>query len=214
MTEKFHLTVWLLIILILSASICCWCMHLYMHFYYPPKPKDTNLKFWVGEIISKEEREAYGMTKLPRPGRFGGGVDYLDSDYEAVLITTDYVIEGYYFPSEPETYITYNFDNYPDLSSRNTCLTGIRFNDPNIYLFGLTINSTREEVDEHLLSIGFKIVYYELDINEYNYETRQWELVHYAEHTGTYQRDNLFVRFTEDFVFVGLRSTNKRGIVY
>ena len=210
MTKKFHHTVWLLILLILSASICCW----YMHFYYPPKPKDTNLKFWVGEKISIEERKAYGMTELPRPTRFGGGVDYLDSDYEAVLITTDHVAEGYYFPSEPETYITYNFEHYPDLMSINTYLTGITFNDPKIYLFGLTINSTREEVDEHLLSIGFKILYNERVRNEYNQETRQWELVHYAEHTGRYQRDNLFVRFTEDFVYVGLRSTNKRGIVY
>ena len=50
--------------------------------------------------------------------------------------------------------------------------------------------------------------------NKLNQETRQWELVHHAEHRGTYQRDNLFVNFTEEFVSVGLRSTNKMGIVY
>ncbi len=195
MTKKFHLTVWLLIILILSASICCW----YMHFYYPPKPKDTNLKFWVGEKISIEEREAYGMTELPRPGRFGGGVDYLDSDYEAVMITADYVTEGYYFPSEPGIYITYNFDNYPDLSTPRVYLTGIKFNDPNIYLFGLTINSTREEVDERLLSLGFKIYYY------------KWDK---AKQRGMYKKDNMVVIFTGEYVSIGLISTNKMGIVY
>ena len=81
MTKKFIFTVSILAIAIIVVSASLF----YLNIYYPPKPKDTNLKYWVGERISKEQREEYGFTELVIPGLIGGGWYYLDGDYKAKL---------------------------------------------------------------------------------------------------------------------------------
>ena len=124
----------LLVVSVISFSSCTPKVEL-------AKPENTNLKYWLLDGPNKEE-----WTKLH------GDVltnTYLASGYEPVL-------NEYGNWESPEHAVVYFTENYPIEEIGIQKITGIYITDPEIHVWGLTVNSTREEVIEVMEKIGFK----------------------------------------------------------
>ncbi len=226
MTRKFHVTLIVLLVLIISASVCCFtsCSDTNKRTnidpqidpnedilsYYPPKPEDTNLKLWIGDVFTKEELDNSGMAFIPRPDIWGLNGYYLDTDYEPVMMEYS-LFKGQEFPREPDTYAYYEMSYF---ASNRELIERIQFNDPKITLYGLTINSTREEVDARLLELGFEIVYFDRVENVYNPETGESELVHNYLNVGQYKKDYTRVSFKADYVSISAGKPSDEIIIY
>ncbi|MBR2381196.1 MAG: hypothetical protein IKA84_01715 [Clostridia bacterium] len=110
------------------------------------KPEDTNLEYWLLDSPNKKE-----WTKL-----YGDILSstYLANGYEAVLNESDNLV---YPPKHaPEHAVVYFTENYPIEEIGIKKITGIYITDPEIYVWGLTVNSTREEVVEVMEKMGFE----------------------------------------------------------
>ncbi len=110
----------------------------------PDKPEGTELEFWIGDRYADLDLsghiEKYGMW---------GGRQYYGLGY----VPTE--VEGY-GQKDPEHYVRYVFTGFPDHSD-SMAVSYIEFNDPNINIWGLTVNSTDEEFTEVLEGLGFKV---------------------------------------------------------
>ena len=102
------------------------------------KPADTNLEYWLLDSPNKNE-----WTKL-------GSNFYLAADYSPVFDEKGQAIS-------PEHAVIYYIDNYPISEIGLKRIDGIAITDPNIYVWGLTINSTKEEAIEVLSKLGFSV---------------------------------------------------------
>ena len=109
------------------------------------KPEDTNLEYWLLDSPNKRE-----WTKLYED--ILGGT-YLANGYEAVLNESDNLL---YPKHSPEHSVIYYTENYPIEEIGIKKITGICITDPEIYVWGLTVNSTREEVVEVMEKMGFE----------------------------------------------------------
>ena len=109
------------------------------------KPEDTNLECWLLDSPNKRE-----WTKLYGDILTG---TYLASGYEAVLNESDNLL---YPKHAPEHAVIYSTENYPIEEIGIKKITGISITDPEIYVWGLTVNSTREEVVEVMEKMGFE----------------------------------------------------------
>jgi hypothetical protein len=109
------------------------------------KPEDTNLEYWLLDSPNKKE-----WTKLYEDILTG---TYLANGYEAVLNESDNLL---YPKHAPEHAVVYSTENYPIEEIGIKKITGIYITDPEIYVWGLTVNSTREEVVEVMEKMGFE----------------------------------------------------------
>ena len=105
------------------------------------KPEDTNLECWLLDSPNKRE-----WTKLYGDILTG---TYLASGYEPVL-------NEYGNLARPEQAVVYFTENYPIEEIGIKKITGIIITDPKIHVWGLTVNSTREEVVEVMEKMGFE----------------------------------------------------------
>ena len=110
------------------------------------KPEDTNLEYWLLDSPNKKE-----WTKLYED--ILGGT-YLANGYKAVLNESDNLV--YPLKYAPEHSVVYSTENYPIEEIGIKKITGIYITDPEIYVWGLTVNSTREEVVEVMEKMGFE----------------------------------------------------------
>ena len=102
------------------------------------KPEDTNLEYWLLDKPNKKE-----WTKLRSDY-------YLAAKYEPVFDEDGKA-------SAPEHAVIYYIDNYPISEIGLKRIDGIVITDPNVYVWGLTINSTKEEALEVLSELGFSV---------------------------------------------------------
>ena len=118
---------------------------------YLKRPDDTNLELWITEIVGIEKLREKGCQLVPA-GIFGAAL-YLGSKYELIEPANDNLY------GLPEYYVTYFISGYPDLSD-HSAVTNIEITDPEVTVYGLTINSTLEEAKARL---GNKATYEELE---------------------------------------------------
>ena len=111
------------------------------------KPEDTNLEYWLLDSPNKRE-----WTKLYED--ILGGT-YLANGYEAVLNESSHNL--LYPKNAPEHAVVYSTENYPIEEIGIKKITGIHITDPEIRVWGLTVNSTIEEFVEVMKKIGFKV---------------------------------------------------------
>lgn len=106
------------------------------------KPEDTNLEYWLLDRPNKKE-----WTELPN-SHWLDDKDYLASGYELIIDENGNL-------SKPEKYIMFTVGNYPlhDLGVKR--ITTIRITDPDVYIWGLNINSSRDDVKSTLDKNGF-----------------------------------------------------------
>lgn len=58
---------------------------------------------------------------------------------------------------KPEHYVTYVVSAYPDYADGGQYVTRIEITDPNVTVFGLTVNSTDEEFDSVFHEMGYTL---------------------------------------------------------
>lgn len=107
------------------------------------KPKDTDLEFWITERVTSKDLEDKGCTYLPG---WMGAEEYLDSRYQAIPG------EGG-MATAPDIHVTYLLTGYPDLAD-DLAVTNIEITDSEITVYGLTINSTQNEITSRLSSLS------------------------------------------------------------
>ena len=107
------------------------------------RPDDTNLSFWITQEITDEDIYEKGCTLIP--GWFGAS-EYLDGKY-----TLNENEEG---DRLPDTYVTYLVSGYPDVLSKSSAVVKINITDPEITVYGLTINSSKEEIENRMKSVS------------------------------------------------------------
>lgn len=109
---------------------------------YLPRPEAYELAFWLGDPY--EEDKLIEHTYIP--GWFGAK-EYLDKHYAPV-----YSEDGQ--AMMPEIGVSYLFSGYPDVLDE-VRLTRIKISDPSIQIYGLTLGSEEEEIDEVLAKEGY-----------------------------------------------------------
>ena len=125
------------VILILSTSFI-------FYLNYLPNPH-TNLEFWVVERVKKGDFKDCS----PKYGMFGGD-QYYGSEYIPEITEGNMQID-------PEYCVIYTVTAYPDYMFNNRYVTGIYITDPKIEIYGLTINSSKEDIIKTLKKKGFII---------------------------------------------------------
>ena len=108
------------------------------------KPEDTNLEYWLLDIPDKKN-----WTQLTYQGRKTDR--YLAQGYEAVVDENGDLCE-------PEQCVVYYVSNYPlldlGITQKINCIV---IRDPVVNIWGLTINSSSEEIIATLEQKGFTV---------------------------------------------------------
>ena len=127
----------LLVVSVISFSSCTPKVEL-------AKPENTNLEYWLLDSI-----DADNCVILEDLG--GGTIIYLAEGYELVLAENGKM-------EAPQYAVKYYVSNYPlaDLGV-NKRISRIEITDPEINVWGLRVNSTREEIIATLEKNGFNV---------------------------------------------------------
>ena len=159
-------TVVLLLLLCIFAMIFSSCS------VYPelPMPEDTNLEYWLLESPYNKN-----WTELPNGYWMEDfyGKSYLAEGYEPIVDENGNL-------TAPEHCVIYDTGNYPLVDKGVKRITDIRITDPQIYVFGLTINSTREEIDEVMTKNGFEVRGMRPADTAISYQNEEYRIVFYS----------------------------------
>ena len=145
---------------------------------------DTNLEFWIADNVTNFDFSGY----QEKYGLFGGR-EYYGSGYTPL---TD--ADGQ--QQDPEHCVIYTVTAYPDYSSRKSHITGIYITDPAVKVFGLSRNSTQEEIKTTMQDNGFR-----LQTNENAYGL-------------SFQKGKITVHFCEESISLRAKVRNFWGIQF
>ncbi len=140
--------------------------------------QDANLEFWLGHRVEA--------------GDFAGHEQYFGTFGEDIYLGEDYAFlrdahGGQRFPAH---YVSYTVKSYPDAAFGKQTVTSVHVTDPEVTMWGISVNSTAEEVDEILRSHGFR---------------KDGEV---------YKRGRLLFSHDGASFGFGLRTTNILGVIY
>lgn len=120
--------------------------------FVPEKPEDTSLEFWIVQDVAEYDFSEHAQEY----GWFGCDV-YYGKDYSPEIISMGcdrYIID-------PEYYVKYRVEAYPDYADGGQYITDIEITDPNVTVYGLTCESSFDEFDETFRKMGYSIYEYE-----------------------------------------------------
>lgn len=137
---------WIVLLLVAAGLISC-ITYSRNHL----KKAETNLEFWIGENVQDVDFSAY--QKKYRSGYMGPGTQYYGTSY---VPQTDE--EGNQI--DPEHYVIYTVSAFPDVLSKKAHITEITITDPAVNVYGLTFNSSAEDIQETMQDYGFKSAAY------------------------------------------------------
>jgi len=148
---------------------------------YLEKPENTNLTYWITQKVSDDDFD--DCTYLPG---WMGADEYLDGRYKAA--------EGY-MDTAPAIHVTYLVTGYPDLKD-SAAVTYIEITDPEIYVYGLTMDSGEAEIEKVMSNNNFK--------------------KSAAEESGlvSYYKNNVVISILDSRITISASTTNKTGIIY
>lgn len=101
------------------------------------RPKGYFLDYWLKDEVDITTLDQSLIYEI----RYGGTVVFLDSNYEFIIEQEEKKL--------PENYVLY----YTNLEQ--TKVRGIEIKDPSISLYGLSMNSDKEDIDKTLTNMGF-----------------------------------------------------------
>lgn len=143
----------------------------------------SNLEFWIAENVDdidfSTHQMKYGMM---------GGEEYYGIGYLPTLDESGQQID-------PVHCVLYTVTAYPDYSSKSKHITYIKITDPNIILYGLSLESSKEEIIYRLGELeGYSI----------------------SESNGniTATKDKIKLFFSKDIIRISVEVTNKNGIIF
>ena len=166
------------------------------------KPEGTNLEYWLGDYNSQADLEKAGCTYVTRGF---GNVTLLGSSY-----TLEYNENG----KIKGSFVLYQLSGYPDHTDKYA-ITRIYINDPEVNIYGLTINSTEEEFEKILKKNGFSKKTQQ--VNKINFETNEIDGTFTSTH---YRKNKVRIELHEsDYgegkeIFIMVGTTNKTGAIY
>ena len=147
-----------------------------------PEPS-TNLEFWIAENVDgvdfSEYREKYGLF---------GGRQYYGKGY---LPTED----EYGQQVDPAHCVIYTVTSYPDYADKEQHITCIEITDPEVIVYGITVNSSFEEFERMIPEYGFELQ----ETNGNNRMARQGKF---------------FVSFDGERIIIQVEVENKDGIIF
>lgn len=151
------------------------------------RPENTNLELWITQKLEAEDIK--DMTELG--GCFGCRL-FLGSKY-----TPAYYDGNSFAPSTPNgPYVEYEASGYPD-SSDSYHITGITIKDPEVTVYGLTMNSTKEEISRTMKDEGF-------------HEHCEGEYCKWSKHNCVFN----FYNNSDNEIYIGASSTNLHHRIY
>ena len=153
---------------------------------YLRKPKDTNLEFWITERATSKDLEDKGCTYLPG---WMGAEEYLDSRYTAD--TSEPMAKA------PDIHVTYLLTGYPDTLD-DPAITHIEITDPSITVYGLTMESTDNQITSRLNELA----------TSFSYITTTEECY------LSVKIQNCSFSFMREKIVIDVPVTNNSGIVY
>lgn len=108
-------------------------------------PEDTTLEFWITDNV-----EGFNFTNHDEISGWIGAREYLGSSYQKTVDSdgTD---------SKPNYYVSYLVTAYPDYADGGKFVTRIEITDPEIKVYGLTVNSTMEDFNSVFENLGFTL---------------------------------------------------------
>ena len=109
------------------------------------KNPHTNLEFWIGDKVEFSDFSDYES----KDGLMGG-YQYYGKGYVPTLDEHNQQVD-------PEHCVVYTITNYPDYSSPNLHISRIEITDPEIELYGITINSTPDDFKSAMSKNGFSV---------------------------------------------------------
>lgn len=154
---------------------------------YLDRPEDTNLEFWITQKVSIEDLGNKGCTYLPG---WMGADEYLDSRYTADT-SGDMAVA-------PDIHVTYLVTGYPDTLD-DRAITHIEITDPSIMVYGLTLNSTDNEIIHRLTD----------NANSFSYVTAVDDECYLQ-----FKIKNCTFSFEPKKIIIDAPVTNNSGIVY
>ena len=107
---------------------------------------ETNLEFWIGENVDGIDFTNYQM----KYGMFGGNM-YYGTGYVPTLDENEQQVD-------PEHCVIYTVTSYPDYMNKAQHVTRIEITDPEIELYGLSINSSKEDIKNVMEEQGFTVI--------------------------------------------------------
>ena len=155
-----------------------------MVFFFPrgvPCP-ETNLEFWICDNVDGFDFSEY----QPRFGLMGGweyyGKGYVPSiDEDGIQI-------------DPAHCVIYTVTAYPDYASGKQHITRITITDPNIQIWGLTVDASSTDIMTVMEQHGFRHSITDIGL--------------------TYRRGNISIRFSKGCITVSAEVTNFFGIQF
>ena len=147
-----------------------------------PQPS-TNLEFWIGENV-----DSVDFSKLQEKYGIFGGREYYGTGYVPTVDENGQ-------QADPDHCVIYTVTSYPDYSDKEQHITGIYITDPNVEVYGITLQSSIQEFMVLMKQQGFEI----------------------AEHSDSYVRaqlDNVWITLTAEWIRIGVEVTNEQDILF
>ncbi len=162
-----------LALLLISVLLIAGCA------YRLDRPEDTTLEFWITQEVETKAFE----THTEKYGMFGGS-EYYGTGYSPTIDENGQQVD-------PEHCVIYTVTAYPDYSSDASAITRIGITDPNVKVWGLTINSSEDRIHKTMTENGFE-----------------------DEGRLIYTKGNITVRFGDGHINISAEVTNRLGIQF
>ena len=144
----------------------------------------SNLEFWIAENVDDVDFSKYQI-------KYGmmGGTEYYGTGYVPTIDEEGQQVD-------PEHCVLFTVTSYPDYSSKSQHITYISITDPAIEVFGLTINSTQEEI------------LYQME------EKSGYAIEKLGGNTLVARKGDYTFSFSPNKITIRVNVTNKEGIIY
>ena len=144
----------------------------------------SNLEFWIAENVDDVDFSNYQI-------KYGmmGGTEYYGTGYVPTIDEEGQQVD-------PEHCVLFTVTSYPDYSSKSQHITYISITDPLIEVYGLTINSTQEEIR------------YQME------EKSGYEIEELGGNTLVARKGDYTFSFSPNKITIRVNVTNKQGIIF
>lgn len=107
---------------------------------------------------------------------------YLDKRYEFMNKNDSF--------SVPSVHVIYHVTKYPDYSDSDSSVTRIEIADPSIYVYGLSMNSSKEDISSRTKKEGFQ------------------------QNENSYSRNNCTFIFSSEMIAINANVSNRNNISF
>ena len=144
MKKIIALTLLLCTLVLMFSS--CGDLKRFINYEKIERPENTNLEYWLLDTIDTDS-----LTKIEESTHYFTG-SFLSSKYQAKLDGNGQLVS-------PDEAVVYHVSKYPytDADWGSQRVARIDITDPTVYVWGVTINSTREEIIAAMEQAGYEI---------------------------------------------------------